>query len=356
MQTNTRILFILALLALIAVPAAAQISIATQDGSASMRFGILAQSQGEWLENADGETTAQNLFMRRLRLIFGGKVGDRFTFFVDTDSPNLGKAGADGKRTEATMFVQDVILTYQVSTSWKIDAGKLLVASSYNSGQGATTLLGIDYSPYSFASSTPLGMQFGRDYGVAGRGYLANNHVEVRAGVYQGVRGDGARNSLRTAVRVVYYPFEAHTDFFYPGTTFGKKKVLGVGVSHDRQRDYSATGADLMVDLPIGNNVLTAQLNAVRLDGGDLVAALPEQDTYFAEAGYYFKSLKLEPYLQYSRREYRDSNAWDQTSQVGVAYWHEGHRLNVKLGFGKVEKSGAADRLQVVLQGQLMLF
>lgn len=347
----------IACLGVVAAPTSAQFSIASPDGKASLRLGVLAQAQGEWLENADGETTAQNVFIRRIRLLVGGKIGDRFTLFLDTDSPNLGKAGADGKRTEATMYIQDLVLTYQVSSAWKVDVGKLLVAHSYHSGQGAVSLLGLDYGPYAFVTSAPMGMQAGRDYGLAGRGYLASNHLEVRAGVYQGVRGAGARNSLRTAARVVWYPWEAHTDFFYPGTSLGKKRVLGVGVSYDRQKDFSTAGADVYLDLPVGDNAVTAQANVARLDGGKLLPTLARQDTMFVEVGYLVTSLKLTPYLQYSRRDLRAKGSADeQTSQLGVAYWQEGHRLNFKLGVGKIEKDGAPDRLQVALQAQLLLF
>lgn len=342
---------------LAAVPGAAQLTITSPDGSASLKLGVLAQPQAEWLENTDGETTAQNLFVRRIRLLVGGKVGDRFSLFLDTDSPNLGKAGADGKRTEATMYVQDLVLTYQLSKAWKVDAGKLLVAHSYHSGQGATSLLGLDYGPYAFLASAPMGLQGGRDYGLAGRGYLAGNHLEVRAGVYQGVRGAGARNSFRTAARVVWYPWDAHTDFFYPGTTLGKKRVLGLGVSYDRQKDFSTAGADVYLDLPVGDNAVTAQLDVARLDGGELLPTLAEQDTLFAEAGFLVKSLKVTPYLQYSRRDFKAAGAADeQTTQVGVAYWQDGHRLNFKLGVGQIERDGAPDRLQVALQAQLLLF
>jgi hypothetical protein len=356
-RTSLLVLALAACLVLAAVPASAQFVITSPDSSASLKLGVLAQPQAEWLENTDGETTAQNLFIRRIRLMVGGKIGDRFTLFLDTDSPNLGKAGADGKRTEATMYIQDLILTYQVSKSWKLDAGKLLVANSYHSGQSAGALLGIDYSPYAFLTSAPMGMQAGRDYGLSARGYLGGNHFEVRAGVYQGVRGTGSQNSFRTAARVVWYPWDAQTDFFYPGTSLGKKRVLGLGVSYDQQKDYSATGADVFLDLPVGGNAVTAQVNAVRLDGGELMPTLAEQDTFFAEAGYLIKSVKLTPYLQYSRRNLKaDGAADEQVTQLGLAYWHDAHRLNLKLGVGQIEKDGAPDRLQVVMQAQLLLF
>ncbi|HPC81755.1 MAG TPA: porin [Thermoanaerobaculaceae bacterium] len=358
MNRNVLIVIVIAAcLALAAAPAPAQFSIASPDGKASLRLGVLAQAQGEWLENADGETTAQNLFIRRIRLMMGGKIGDRFTLFLDTDSPNLGKASAAGQRTEATMYIQDLILTYQVSKEWKLDVGKLLVAHSYHSGQSAGSLLGVDYGPYTFVTSAPIGMQAGRDYGVAGRGYLAGNHLEVRAGVYQGVRGTGARNPLRTAARVVWYPWDAQSDFFYPGTSLGKKRVLGVGVSYDRQKDFSTAGADVYLDVPVGANAVTAQVDFARLDGGKLLPTLAEQDTLFAEAGFLVKSLQLTPYLQYSRRHFKARGAADeQTTQLGVAYWQDGHRLTFKLGVGRIERDNAPDRLQVVMQAQLLLF
>lgn len=344
-------------LALVAAPTRGQLAVSTPDGSASLRLGVLAQAQGEWLEQPGGESAAQNLFLRRVRLLMGGKIGERFTFFLDTDSPNLGKAGADGKRSEPSIYLQDLVLTYQLSGQWKLDAGKLLVANSYHSGQSAGSLLGIDYSPYGFVSSGPMGLQAGRDYGVAGRGYLFDNHLEARVGLYQGVRGEGARNPFRTAARVVWYPFEAHTDFFYPGTTLGKKKVLALGVSHDRQEDYRATGADLHLDLPRGRDALTFQANVVRLDGGELLPTLPEQVTLFVEAGYYLGARKISPFLQFSQRDFRGSGAPDeQTTQVGLAYWLDGHRLNLKAGVGTIARDGLSDRLQVVVQGQLFLF
>lgn len=346
-----------AVMLLWAMPAAAQFTLSTPDGSATLRFGMLAQPQMEWVEGADGDSASQDLFLRRGRFVMAGTVGENFSFFMGTISLNMGKAGADGRRNEPGLSILDFLLTYRLGENWHVDAGKMMVANSYNHGQGATTLLGIDRGPHVFTTSGPLGLHSGRDYGVAGRGYLAGNHLEVRAGVFQGVRGGGAENPFRLAARVVWYPFDAHTGFFYPGTAFGRRRVVGVGISHDRQRDYRGTGADVYVDLPVGENAVTGQVNFVRLDGGRLAPDLVRQNTLFMEAGYFLKSLSISPFVQFARRDDRSGTAVDEEVVLaGVAYWIDGHRLNVKLGAGTVKRQDGPRRARVVLQSQLYLF
>ena len=73
-------------------PAAAQWQIESKDGTSSIKFGVLIQPQLELLETADEEATSTNLFVRRLRLLVGGAFGEHWSFFFETDSPNLGKA------------------------------------------------------------------------------------------------------------------------------------------------------------------------------------------------------------------------------------------------------------------------
>jgi hypothetical protein len=38
------------------------------------------------------EGYAQNLFLRRARLLVGGQVAKNITFFIETDNPNLGRS------------------------------------------------------------------------------------------------------------------------------------------------------------------------------------------------------------------------------------------------------------------------
>ena len=70
--------------------------ITSKDGKSALAFGFLLQGQAEWLTNPTADTTTQNLFLRRMRLIAGGQVNEKISFFIETDSPNLGKGQADG--------------------------------------------------------------------------------------------------------------------------------------------------------------------------------------------------------------------------------------------------------------------
>ncbi len=341
----------------VAGESAAQYQVSLPDGKGSLRFGAFTQFQGEWTDTGSGDTS-QNLFLRRARFMMGGKLGEKVTFFFETDSPNLGKAAADGTKNEGSMYVQDLILTYAFTPTWKVDGGLLLLPLAYHSGQGATSLLAIDYSPYAFVASAPTRSRLGRDYGVQARAYPLGGHVELRAAAFQGIRDAGSSNPLRLFGRAVWYPLEAQSDFFYTGTTFGKRKLLGLGVSYDRQKDYSTLGADVFLDHPIGaTTALTLQGNYWRIDGGALITDLRRQDLWSAEVGLFIAPLKVTPYVQAGQRRFVDGVQPDETSyQAGLAWWIDGHKLNVKAGVSHIEKEGTPDRTQIVAQAQLLLW
>ncbi len=356
MRTTKLVTFSVALACLTAIPARAQFEVASKDGKSTIKFGLLAQPQGEWVDTTAGDGTSQNLYVRRMRILMGGKFGDKLSFFVETDSPNLGKAAATGTKNSDTIFMQDIIVTYTFSKAFAIDSGLLLTPNSHNSEQGATTLLPVDYGPYSFLHSAPTGSRVGRDYGVQARGYLGSDHFEYRFGLFQGARDAGSRNSLRTVARAVWYPFEAETGFFYTGTNFGKKKILAIGASYDRQDNYKAPALDVYFDWPVGKDAVTLQGDWIGYDGGTKFTSLPKENAFLFEASYFLHTVKLGPYLQYSRKDYSDTGADEKNTQLGLAYWHSNHNFNVKLGFTRLEKDGTKDRDQVVLQCQLFFY
>jgi hypothetical protein len=361
MRRNTHRLVVLlvgvAAALLLTRAANAQWTVSTPDGKSTLNLGFLSQMQFEELESADASYYQQNLFFRRLRLIAGGRVNDRLSFFLDTDTPNLGKGTSTGSKNASTVALQDFVLTYTFNSQVKLDGGMLLLPMSHNGQQGATSLLAVDYGPYTFLHSDPLNLYVGRDYGLQARGYLARNHFEYRAGVSQGNRGTDARASLCSHARAVWYPLEADTGLFYTGTTLGKRRIAAFGASVVQQQGFRAWSGDVFLDLPLGGDALTCQFDFTRFDGGRTFSTLPRQDAYLVEGGYYFQRVRLGPFVQYGRRDFANAGSADESKlQAGLSWWGNGHKFNLKLGAARLKKERAEDRNQVLLQSQVLMF
>ena len=118
---------------LFAAPAVyAQWEIKPTDGS-SIKFGFLMQGQAESVDvnlAGGGQETSDNLFFRRLRILAGGKINDQWSFFFETDSPNLGK----GAKGENDIYIQDFVVTYKPGgDAFNLDVGMLLDPVTYES-------------------------------------------------------------------------------------------------------------------------------------------------------------------------------------------------------------------------------
>lgn len=339
-----------------AAPARAQWSIAGADGKSALKLGFLAQMQAEELKNLNAETYQQNLFLRRFRVMGGGKISERVTFFFETDVPNLGKGQSTGKKVDNTMILQDAYVTHAFCPSFGVDAGMLLVPLSHNSTQSAGSLLAPDYGPYSFVNNDSLNGKVGRDYGAMGRGWLGGRRLELRGVILQGNRGTDQRGPFRLAGRAVYYPFEADTAMFYTGTTLGKRKLVALGASVDAQRDYRTTAGDVFVDWPVaGGDGFTLQADVLKYNGGDTFAGLAEQTCVLVEAGWYFHQAKVSPFVQYAARDYDAAALHDETKlQGGLAWWGNGHRYNLKLAVAQLTRDGSDDGTQFVAQWQVL--
>jgi hypothetical protein len=310
------------------------------------------------LTTADGQATSKNLFLRRIRLIAGGRVTEKLSFFIDTDSPNLGKGLSTGRKVEDYVYLQDIVLTFAVRDEIQIDAGMLLFPLSHNTGQSAATLLAIDYGPYSFVASDATSSRVGRDYGLEARGYVLGKHLEYRLGVFQGYRDVDATAPFRYQGRAVWYPLEAETGFFYTGTTQGVRKILAIGAAFDHQADYAAESVDVFVDRPTrGGDGITLQFGVIRYDGGTTFRQLPAQRDWLLEAGYYSQRTRFGPFVQASGRSFTNEALPDDSKVIaGVAWWASGHRYNLKFGVGRIGKDHLPGRTQVVLQGQLFMY
>jgi hypothetical protein len=328
----------------------------TNKGNTSVSFGFLAQPQFESLENAAGTDNLNSLFLRRVRFIAGGKLTSKLSYFVESDNANLGKKAADGKRINE-FYLQDAYVNYAFRPEFQLDGGMILVPLSHNTGQSAASLLPVDYGSYSFLASDPTHSKVGRDYGLQVRGYI-NKHFEYRVGVYRGNRNHDGDFPYRYMARAVWYPLEADTGFFYTGTTHGQKKIIGIGASFDRQGGYSANSVDFFLDHPVNNgDAVTFQADFIRYDGGESFTTLPKQNDWLLEGSYYFRKIKLGPFVQFASRDLSNPSSLDDRKiQGGVACWIKKHKMNIKAAYGKLLKDNSPDRTQFIIQTQFFYY
>lgn len=348
-------LFVLIALLFVTAPSQAQIQIKVND-TTFVKFGVLLQTQAEEMEDATGGH-GQNIFIRRARVLMGGQIAPKVTFFAETDAPNLGKSMSTGtKNNQPSIFVQDAYVEYKVNDKLAVDAGFMLISPSRNGLQSAASLLPIDYGPHTFVNSAPTQSVAGRDTGVMAKGYLLNKKLEYRAGVFQGMR-DQADRELRTTVRVQYNFLDPESGFFYTGTYLGKKKVFTVGAGIDRQHKYQAYAFDVFYDHPLKSGAVTLQLDHFRYDGGTFLKSLPDQTHTLFEGGYLIGKTNFMPVVQFCHKDLANAHIGDENRiGVGVNYFITGHNANVKFGFSKVNTKGAPATNQATVQLQLFYF
>jgi hypothetical protein len=328
---------------------------ATIEGKDStLKIGFMVQPSfeavGSPLSQMEGQS--QNFFLRRMRLMLSGTLGADFEYSIFTDDATLGKGTSAGTKTNDGLIISDVVLTYKITEKIKVDAGFIIVPLSHISTQAATNLHSWDFGAYTFQESTqsPLGMgsSTNRDGGVQVRGIVGKpqGNLEFRLGVFQGKKRSAgpdrvnSNNSFRLAGRAQWNFFDSEGGLFLGGTYLGAKKILSVGVGHDRQDDYSATAFDVIADLPIGKNGVMAQYDRVMWDGKTWLTGLPKQTTDFAELGYRIGAFKLSPMVRYESRKMDSpttTNPDETRMGAGLAWWFKGHQNNLKVFYTKVD-------------------
>jgi hypothetical protein len=336
---------------------------------------LLLQPQYEMAGSPTLNGVSNNLFVRRIRFLAGATLFKKFEIFFDTDFADLFKAAQDtGTKNTPGLYVQDAFGTVKALDDLiKIDMGYMLPPSTHNALQGAGTLYSWDYFSNSFRNSNSFnssGAPVGRDAGVQLRGLVLDNHLEYRAGLFQGRREAaamdgkvGARNFFRFAARIQANVFDAETGFFYSGTYLGTKKVLSFGGAIDVQDDYIHYGGDAFADLPLGPGVLTAQVNVAHYDGKNFLvaggmSALAKQSSLMGELGYLIDAIDLSPIFRFERQWISPTSTHETRVGGGVAYWPYSHGFNVKAFLMRVTPDAAGQHgyNQLNLQTQVYVF
>jgi Phosphate-selective porin O and P len=319
----------------VAAPASAQAIVKVND-DVFFRLGIQAQVWGDWLEDPTSATTyAQNLYLRRIRFILAGQVAKDVSFFYQVDNPNLGKAP---KALGAGFITQDAWVEWKIANEFRLDAGLFLIPFCRNCLQSTSNYTTLDISPLAALANAVTQSSGTRDTGFGAKGYLAGDHLEYRAYVFSGARDPNAKNSFRYAGRVQYDFFDTETGYVYSGLNMGKKKILAVGAGSDNQSTYHAYSADAFFDWPVlKTDSVAGQAAWYHYDGEDRFTALPRQDDYLGEFGYYFGQLKLEPFVQYHKIDNAVvTNNGQERYQAGLTYFIYGHNFKFTGAFTRL--------------------
>ncbi len=296
------------------------------------RFGILMQGWGDW-NQLQTKGYAENLYLRRDRLLITGSVAPGVTFFFQTDDPNLGKAP---KALTAGFVVQDAWMEWKIADAFAIDAGKFLVPLNRNELVSVTSFLTLDISPTANVFVAPTTSDANRDTGVELKGYLiGDGHLEYRYALMQGVRSADSRNGFRNSAYVQYDFFDTEKGYTYAGTNLGKKKILGISAGYDGQSNYHSYGGAAFTTLPVGAGdefALSGQWG--HYDGNTFIKALPRQNDYLVEAGYYLSAVKLQPFGKWEQQKF----VADEQMKNDVTRWGGGFHYYV---FGQSLKLSA---------------
>jgi hypothetical protein len=343
------------LLAGSAAPAAAQVSIRHED--VTFNFGIQGQFWADWTQDstAGNQGYQQNLYLRRARVLLGGDIGKDISFFIETDSPNLGKTPKSG----SGFLLQDAFLEWKPSRVLQIDSGLFFVPLSRNALQSTLSYYGLDLSALATVNNTATQSMALRDLGLQARGFFFKDRLLYRVGLFQGERDANARNSLRVAGYVQYDFFDTETGYVFTGTALGKKKILAIDAGTDWQGSYRGISANAALDLPVnGGDEIGGQFQFLHYDGRRKFLSIPNQNDWFIETAYYLHRFKFQPFGRIESQQF--VNAADASQDLhragaGVNYYVHGQNLKWTVQYsrtlpGPVSSLRAANEVTMQLQ------
>jgi Phosphate-selective porin O and P len=346
------------LLALIAAPAAAQIVIKSED--ATFKFGFQGQLWADWTQDstAANQGYQQNLYLRRARLLLSGDIGHDISFFVETDSPNLGKTP---KAPSSGFMLQDAFLEWKPTKVLQIDGGLFLVPLSRNALQSTLSYYTIDISPLTTVNNSATQSAGLRDLGFQARGFFLRDRLQYRLGAFQGERDSNARNSLRTAAYLQYDFFDTETGYVFAGTALGKKKILAIDAGGDKQGGYRGLSANAALDLPVnGGDEIGGQFQFFHYDGRRKFISIADQNDWFVETAYYIHRARLQPFAKFESQNFLESaNASNDIHRVGagVNLYVRGQNLKWTFQYNRLlPRNGSPLKASNEVTMQLQLF
>ncbi len=326
-----------------------------QEKKPKVNIGLLAHAylyaqqndfgSSELTEGSKNWGMGANLY--RARLMFEVQFTKRDYVFAETEitagiGPFPDKA--------ASIKVLDFQYDHKFFDWLTVSAGKMLVSYNRNGLQTASTLMANDFSyfqyPYNMNQESPLQNDCGRDIGVNLSGGIIENKLKYRLGVFDGRRTfENTKNKpFRVTARAEYNLRDIDP---YCGTSLGEYNVFTFGGGIDKQGTYVGMGADMFIDQPLGKcGSITANVAYSYLNGGSNYDAkysfaelIPEQNIWFCELGYYFRKVKLQPWIKFERQDTHDKLGTTNVYGGGLNYFFQGYKANVRLSYIAMNKN-----------------
>jgi hypothetical protein len=331
-----------------------------------IRMGVQLQTWGDWLQDSTTRGYSENLYIRRARVLLTGQVAPDVSFFIQTDSPNLGKSP---KVITSGLELQDAWFEWRLADAFMIDGGEFLVPLSRNELQGTTSFLTLDISPTSTVFNVPTATNATRDTGFQLHGYLIDGgRLEYRAAAFQGIRvaavpgvRPASSNAFRESGYLQFNFLEKERGYVFTGTNLGKKAIFNISAGGDMQKDYKAYSGDVFWNLPFGGgNELAGQVQGIHYDGGHFVTAIPRQNDYLVELGVYIAAAKFQPFGKYESQKFSNTidKPKDQTRWgAGFNYYILGQNLKFTGQYLKVNpKAPLKDTNEFTFQFQVWYY
>lgn len=312
--------------------------------TAWVKFGGNFQVWADWNQDPVTRGYAQNLYLRRTRLNLAGKVANGLYFYYQTDNSDLGKqtSAASPKALGTGFQTLDAVLEWRLDKAFNIQAGLIYVPMSREAIKSSASQSLLDTSAYATLATAQLQGNSNRDTGFGVRGFVLDDHLEYRLIALQGIRDSSSRNSFRYIGRLSYNFFdkEMYTPSFtsitssYNGTT---RKILAIGTSYDTQKSYKLYSGDIFASIPFKTGRFETTIWFQSIDGGTWVTALPKQNTFTAEAGWYFEALKTSAWGRWERRQYSANDTKDEKRYwAGLTHYVYGNNLNLKAAYKRL--------------------
>lgn len=367
-RTAAGVFFGLTLLVLAAAGPAEGQALLKVNETVVFKFGGLLQVQADWLETVNPSNTAttgyqENLFLRRARFLFGGRLAKPVYFYFETENANLGKNKTGTSALGSGFQLLTAFGEWRISDAFMLEGGLIRVPYSRTALTAAGSQFVLDTPSTTYLQQTATRSTGGnRDTGFLARGYFFDNRLDYRLGIFQGDRQTGSHNPFRVAGRL-QFNFLDREDMYsptyiggtsLPGSYLGDKKVLALGAGFDSQMSYHYYSADLFASIPLGDGSIESTLQYQYIDGDRTFPTIPVQNTFDIDLGYYIKAIKLAPLVRYEQRVYNGQQTRDEYRLCAGLNWYLfKHNLNLKGLYQRITPKTGPAQNEFTIQLQL---